>query len=384
MNRNRQKLRFVIVANGFASGPSQALEDFLKDQKVASIEVLQHPLVAESGRVHLRKIWTPYKAEIVTRTRRYNRPPLTYTLDFFTPIRIAKSDIWFSFNPLATLQGLIYRKVRKTSKVVHWSVDFVPKRFNNRILNFIYKTIDKICCEKCDLRVELSQTALDNRNEQFGLSPREISNVVVLPMGFWASKVPICTVEAWQKKEIIFLGHLVERMGLETLIESCRILHNREVTFHLNIIGSGPLYRLIEEQVKINHLTEKVTLLGFVESHSDLAAILSNSAIGLAPYADDPDSFTRFADPGKIKDYLGAGLPIVMTRVPPNALELSDHAGTTIVQDNPNDLADAIERLLGDYELWSQNRNAALTYRLNFSWTDLFESQLGDFLDTPT
>ena len=45
------------------------------------------------------------------------------------------------------------------------------------------------------------------------------------------------------------------------------------------------------------------------------------SSVALAPYAPDPDSFTRFADPSKLKSYAAAGLPMSAaantSRVPP-------------------------------------------------------------------
>jgi len=52
--------------------------------------------------------------------------------------------------------------------------------------------------------------------------------------------------------------------------------------------------------------------------------LLSSASIGLATYLESEESFTQFADPGKLKNYLAAGLPIVMTRVPYNADSLEE------------------------------------------------------------
>ena len=52
----------------------------------------------------------------------------------------------------------------------------------------------------------------------------------------------------------------------------------------------------------------------------------------------------RQADPGKLKVYLAAGLPILLTDVPPNAQELAAIGGAEIVPADAGAFADAIER----------------------------------------
>jgi glycosyltransferase involved in cell wall biosynthesis len=97
----------------------------------------------------------------------------------------------------------------------------------------------------------------------------------------------------------------------------------------------------------------------------------------VAPYRQTAATFTRYADPGKLKAYLAAGLPIVLTDVPPNAHELAVEAGAEIVADDAAALADGISRALDSPEQWRARRESALRYARRFDWNVL----LGDLLE---
>jgi glycosyltransferase involved in cell wall biosynthesis len=88
------------------------------------------------------------------------------------------------------------------------------------------------------------------------------------------------------------------------------------------------------------------------------------------------ESFTRFADPSKLKSYVAAGLPILVTDVPPNAAELERDGGAEIVPDDPGEFAAAIERLLSDRTAWAARREAALGYARQFDWNNIVETAL--------
>ena len=368
---------FLIVASGYASGPAQALVDFLRMSDIDLIEFLQHPLVAEGPGEHIQTVIEKNEVQKVKVRRRPNKPPITYVFDFITPLYLRRSDVWVSFNALATFHGLIIRKLGRTKFVIHWSVDFVPRRFSNPLINWLYETLDKRCCEVADLRVELSNAAMQNRNQHYSLSNKSVAQTLVIPMGFWNDKVPVCGEHASQQRRIVFLGHLVDRMGLDVLLLACKILRSRNIPFQLDIIGSGPLSAWLQSQIEVDSLEECVSLKGFVADHAQLASLLATASVGVAPYAPDSDSFTRFADPGKLKDYLGAGLPILLTDVPPNAAELAQHGGAEIVGHDADSIADAIQKLLEDESEWKKRRLDALKYRDQFDWKIMLDDKLG-------
>jgi glycosyltransferase involved in cell wall biosynthesis len=366
---------FAIVANGFADGPAQALRDYLVP-RASSVVAVFHPLTREQGTKH---VVGEYTAGRQVRTRSISlplRPPLSFASDPFIPLRMPVVDLWFGFNPLACARGLAARKLARAERVVLWSVDFVPARFGRTPLTRLYDRLDQLCCTRADVRVELSATARDARNRRHALEDGVVPTHVV-PMGAWLSRVPKSSGDAFVRRRVVFLGHLVPRQGVAVLLEALWQLDRRGASVETDIIGDGPLLGELQAHAARLAIDARVRFHGFVEDHRRVEELLAGAALAVAPYEPSPDSFTRYADPGKLKAYLAAGLPIVLTAVPPISAELAEHAGAELVPFDAGALADAIERGLGSPERWRERRRAALSYAERFDWDTLF----GAFLD---
>ena len=347
----------AIVSNGFADGPAQALRDYLV-ARGADVVTIFHPLTPEQGSTH-RIARYAGGALVDERTVTLPlKPPASFALDPFVPLLPPRVDVWFGFNPLACARGLVARAER----VVLWSVDFVPDRFGpGTIATRIYDRVDRVCCVRADARVELSEAARDARNRRHGLGDAAAH---IVPMGAWLERVPTTTAESFRQGRVVFLGHLVERQGVATLLDA---IGDRPA----DVIGTGPLEATLRARAPDN-----VTLHGYVAEHREVERLLSRAAVAVAPYRRTAESFTRYADPGKLKAYLAAGLPIVLTDVPPNAGELAAEGGAEIVSDDPAALSAGIERALASPDEWEARREAALAYARRFDWNAL----LGDLL----
>jgi glycosyltransferase involved in cell wall biosynthesis len=358
---------FVIATNGFAEGPAQALRDYLVARNAGRVTVVNHPLVAEGGNNHV--VTTYSGAE--TKTREYrlpNKPPYTYLLDPLIPLRLPASTAWFGFNNLAALRGLSRRRFGKTKKVYYWAVDFVPQRFGRGPATAAYSRVDQLVCSRVDARIELTAQALRGRTSALNLNVHAMAPAIVVPMGAWLGRTPKVTTSSWSEQRLVYLGHLVERQGVATLIESLPLLLEKHPLVRVDVIGSGPLESRLRDLARALDVNGHVEFHGFVTDHKDVERILARATIAVAPYVKDSESFTRFADPGKLKVYLAAGLPIVLTDVPPNAKELETAGAAILSDDKPEALAWAVERLLADENLWLAAHVAALEYAQQFDW----------------
>ncbi len=367
---------FVVATSGFADGPAQPLVRYLNEHGASQVTAVAHPLVSEGPAEHRIQYFVDGQLDNERRCRRPNLPPFTFALDPISPVFLPRSDAWFGFNCLVTAQGLARRRLHRTRRVVHWNVDFVPNRFGpNSAMTKTYEWLDRLCCVRADGRVELSEAARRGRSELYGFESAGCP-VEVIPMGTWQNETPKTSVDNFDSPRLVFLGHLVERMGLDTLIDALHLLTQRGRVVPCDIIGGGPLLEDVRARCVAAGLAESVTVHGFVAEFADVEQILSRAAVALAPYEPSADTFSRYADPGKLKAYLGAGLPIILTDVPPNAADLRLRGGGSIVEATPQAFADEIERVLDDREQWRQRHRSALDYARLFDWETLFETSL--------
>jgi glycosyltransferase involved in cell wall biosynthesis len=307
--------------------------------------------------------------------RRPSRPPLSYPLDLTAPLVPPRVDVWFGFNSLACAQGLVLRRLGRVRTVVYWCVDFVPRRFGHGPMTAIYDRLDGICCRTADVRFELSQEALDAREARHRGA---LASAIVVPMGAWIDRVSTTAADGYLSQRVVYLGHLVERQGVSRLLDAVARLALSRPDLALDIIGTGPLAGSLKAYAEDLSIGDRTTFHGFVPQHREVERILSLGSVAVAPYKPDPDSFTRFADPGKLKAYLAAGLPIVLTAVPPNARALEMAGAARIVDWSSEAIADAIDALLSSHAAWRRARTSSLAVAADFDWSRILTEALAN------
>jgi glycosyltransferase involved in cell wall biosynthesis len=355
---------FLIVANGTPdSPPASGVRDFLA-ANARELTTLFHPLNPDDPPVHHVTRWRDGVQVLDHALRRPSRPPLTYPLDALSPVLRPRVDAWIGFSNLSALHGIARRRVGLAGRVAYWAVDFVPDRFGEGSkLSSVYDLVDRHAATHSDLRVELTSAARDARSERLGLGAAA-APAHVAPVGIWLDRIERVPDDGWRKRSVVFIGHLVPRQGVGVLIEAVALLP--DVT--LQIAGRGPEETSLRELVQRRGLQDRVTFLGFLSDHRDVERLVASASVAAAPYATDMESFTKYADPSKLRTYTGAGLPIVTTAVPPNADELEREAGATVVAYEPEPMARAIAEILSSAEEWQRRRAAALTYADGFDW----------------
>jgi len=195
-------------------------------------------------------------------------------------------------------------------------------------------------------------------------------------MGAWLDRVVTTPAAGFERRRVVFLGHLVARQGVDVLLEALALLKARDEELTADVIGSGPLEAMLRERARVLGLGTTVRFHGFVADHRDVERLLAESSVAAAPYRPGAGTFTEYADPGKLKAYLAAGLPIVLTDVPPNASELARAGGAEVVPYDAARIADALSRTVAFPERWRERRQAALDHARRFDWPVLLEDVL--------
>lgn len=371
-----ENARFGIVSNGFATGPAQPLRDFLVDRGAALVTTIFHPLMKIGEPQHEVKVWERGR---LVRERVYklpSRPPLTYPLDLLVPLWPPKVDLWVGYNALATWRGLEARRLGRAGQVVYWGVDFVRDRFGRNPVTGLYEWLDGHCCRRADARFELSEAARQARDRRHAEHPLAPSYVV--PMGAWMEGIPTTVPDGDRAHKVVYLGSLIATQGGLMLMEALGVLAREGVPFTAEVVGRGPMEEQMRQRAGAVGIADRVKFHGFVADDNEVATILASGSVGVATYDPNVESFTRWADPGKLKNYLGAGLPIVLTDVPPNAHELASVGVAELVEYDAQAIAHAIRRVLDSHAEFEVRRAAALRYRTQYDWTRIMTTALAN------
>jgi glycosyltransferase involved in cell wall biosynthesis len=170
---------------------------------------------------------------------------------------------------------------------------------------------------------------------------------------------------------------LLEKQGVQIALEALCLLRNSFPDVRFLIVGGGPYEAKLKSLVKKYNLSQIVTFTGWIKDRKLVDLIMADSAIALATYIPELASYSAYADPTKLKDYLSAALPIVMTSVPHNARELEDAGCALIVEPNSQSVAKALETLFKDDKKFIQMKEASLNYIQQYDWQQIFDSALG-------
>lgn len=285
-----------------------------------------------------------------------------------------KIDLFIGVDNLNALTGVIMKVFGKVDKVAYYVIDHMDRRFKNPVINWFYETVDSIACSGSDYVWSLSDRIAAAKTTKFKLKAEKS---LVVPVGIELDRVDSFTVEEkTAKKSLILMSMLDETKGVQLLIEAMQDIIKEVPDAKLLIIGTGPYEDSLKEQAKRLKLEESVKFLGLMD-HDALFKFISHERVSVAPYMDDPNNYTYYADPTKPKEYLGCGLPVVITDVPWIAGEIAKRPMGIVCKYRREELAAACVKLLKDDEFYKICLKNALEYASTLSWDVIYDKAFG-------
>jgi len=371
--------KIIIATHELVYGVPQALKDYLLKKKCKQLLFIVLPFIVTE-----KSSCTLYKEGLKVNEKTFRRKKRVGILDFFIDFfqiiwwvykNGEKYDVFIGVNNLNSLAGLFLKKIGRVEKVVFYTMDFVPIRFENKILNYVYHKIEKICVKRCDETWNVSPRMAGGREEYLGLSKNKYPQRVV-PVGTWNDNIKKRSFKEIKKNQILFIGHLLEKQGIQIILESLPQVIKKIGDVRFLIVGGGDYENAIKKTVEKLKLEKNVIFTGWILDRKKIDEMLSENMIAVATYKPEKKplhNFTYFADPYKIKDYLGAGLPIVMTDISYNVKEIADAGCGVIVKYDKDDIAKAIIKLLKDEERYKKYRQNALNFAKQYDWTAIYD-----------
>ena len=141
--------------------------------------------------------------------------------------------------------------------------------------------------------------------------------------------------------KILSVGRYVEKKGFCHLIEACRLLKERKIPVHCEIVGEGPLQEELAAQIARHDLGGAVVLAG-PRSQAELVPLFAGSDLFVLPCVREAEGGMDNL-PTVIMEAMAAGLPVVSTSVAGVPEMIVDgQTGWIIPEKDPAALADAI------------------------------------------
>ncbi len=366
-------LSSIVVAHTTSMfGPPHALVTYLKQQQVA-VAYIEHPLTYSADRRSRLEVWQGN--QLLTEQTLPNwgsNQIINYLKDFFLTLifvarasQLASFDRFIGVDSLSTLAGLWLRPFFKWRQVIAYNVDYAEHRFSSQLVNRLYRWADRYTTRASDKIWCITKRIIKVRR-QLG---RQAADIILVPNG-----VTIASVNQAGRHDqgLIYVGNLESEKGIESIVDSLAQFPELKLT----IYGEGSIEAELKQQVKVAKLTDQITFAGRVD-HPTVLQNLAQYTIGIALYNQD-QGYTHYCDPLKVKEYLAAGLPVIMTDVPELAELVKEHqVGVVISQ--LTQLPAALKTALDEAPAMAKR---ALALRDQFDWQQIFTTAF-DLTDHP-
>lgn len=224
-------------------------------------------------------------------------------------------------------------------------------------------------------RLEAAMIRRARRLSATSLATREVLEAVApgVPIDMVYAGVPDALFDLPRSPAdyLLYFGRLdVFQKGLDTLLQSFRILHRRHPALELRIAGRGKDAARVEAMARELGVEGAVRMLGAV-SEEERRALFAGAAVQLMP--------SRFEGFGMVAaEAMAAGVPLVAAAAGslPEVVD-APRGGVLVPPGDPEALAGAVERLLADPAARASLSASARESAERFRWRAVAEAHLG-------
>ena len=374
--------RSVVVDHKYYVPAGTDLAQYLMREAESLVLHISHSFSDTADRCSYYRLYRSGVLASEGRTRDYRGwpEPLIYFKELLVTawwvVRWAgRWDRYVGIDGLCALFGLLLRGSGRVGSVACWNVDFVPdQRFPQRWKDNIYRVVNRFSAMRVDEVWDLTPLMVSEKKRILGLDPARYRFHRVVPIGIWTARIRRVRFEDCDQSTLLFMGHLTEKQGVQLVFPAIPMIAKAVPDFRFKIIGGGSyeseLRRLAHEQ----GVERFVEFCGAIEHTKEMEDQMARCAAGIAPYVQALDTFTQFgADPGKLKTYLGCGLPVLATDVPWIAKEIERRGCGRVITEDIGDITREVEKLLTDANENQACRDNAAVFASEFDYETIFE-----------
>lgn len=265
------------------------------------------------------------------------------------------------FNPQAKL---VYDAHENYSDAVlsaekHWIPEIIKPP-----ISWFLNIIEKFLAQRVDLVI----TAGPDIEARFGKS-RTISIRNYAPMDI-ISKVydNKDNLPRPQNNEIIYTGSMTRTRGILEIVRAVEMVDKK---YNVRFVVTGKFHdKEYRKKVEADPGYDKMDFMGFMPSYETMVARVIKANAAMVCFQDDPNLDNAVERSNKLFEYMGMGLPIIVSHLPDWADMINKYqCGLVVDPNDPEDIARKIEAILADPEesqaMGRRGRKAVLD---NYSW----------------
>ncbi|MEN9406984.1 MAG: hypothetical protein RLZZ455_200 [Candidatus Parcubacteria bacterium] len=317
-----------------------------------------------------KKGWSVFGPEIF-----YYLRDMIFTLYYFF-LRTEKIDTYVGVDNLNAFSGLILKFCGRVKRVIYYSIDYYPVRFKNPLLNQAYFFLDSFCVEHADETWNLASAMKTARMQKQGKKESMPTRQYTVPVCVWTKRFPFRPLNEIDDKKIVFSGLLSAHMGVDLLIRAMPLILKKIPDTKMIIIGGGEDQQILREMINEAQLQGKISMIPWMKERAEFLEYLSGCAVGLAPFNTRIlDDKVKNADPGKIKDYMLAGLPVIVTKALSYHSDVEAKRAGIIIEYDERSFADAVISLLSDKRRLQEYRKNARQFVEKYDCEKIYSQQ---------
>lgn len=227
---------------------------------------------------------------------------------------------------------LSLRKHYPQVKIIYYAYDYY---FYRSLLSsrYLINRIERLAYIRSDIVWTVNSNIIEEHKKQ-NVNKKKAFTV---PLGINSKNIPTYTPDP---KQFLFMGNFKEGHNLRLLAKTFAQL---PTGYHLHLIGQGNLYNEIKQLI-LDQSINNITMYGFKTEEETIDLIMKYKiSYGLAIYENTQEIVC--ADPGKIKDYLSLGLPVITTNNHSMSRDIQDYGLGLVFEDVSIELDKKISNL---------------------------------------
>ncbi len=257
---------------------------------------------------------------------------------------------------------LAYKWFGGTRQVVYYAQDW----FTSKPL---LQVLDKVLGRLCDATWSLTEYIHISRH--LGGSSVGKTKYLVVPPIYDPHIEDIPTVSS-SPRRICYLGSIRRDVGIDLAIRILASLKSDGIEVVLDLVGAPMDSRILDElrkQVDESGVQQQVVVHGFLDTAS-MREVLTGCICGLALFPGGSSNYSNYTIPGKVREYLECGVPVLSTGSNAFAEELLSHKIGFVVDYSFEWLRRAIGLLASNHDVYLEYARNALEYAKEHSSGD--------------